>query len=367
MAYPDDEQNGTVGAAGTFRSTNLADPNAANRQVASANGDVVNYLPTKPPIGATSAASREAQITALLPNITIPLPPNPNADARGFVSNVDATLNSNPNTSIANQYKEHKRSLDAANEYLNTSAHMHTMREEIGSKLDSADFLQELSKINHDSPTYEADAAKLFAKFPRAGGAGVQDALNIRQGARANYLHGMAGGGASEFADGSPERDAYEARYHLTKNPIEAKAHAENVQKGEEMIKTSIANGIFDVNDLSWAGGKPVKPEFFNPNGTVNYHAIGLAASKKAGELFGKSALADDKAQKEQFEAAKEIIAQHKGKTLQPDNPAYKSLKAAEAIVARQLRGNPPAATSVPAPAAPVAPAGPVKSASAYF
>lgn len=301
MAYPDDERNGTTAVTPPTQT----DP-----------GSIVNYAP---PVGA--APSREAQIKALLPALPDNLKQLGFPDGNSNPSNILVVPNSAADQRDADfarfgtglpdevhqSFQSHRQALEEADKYLTVAGHIHSMRNDIESKLDSADFLKDFSKIDHTSPTYEQDSAKLFAKYPKAGGPAVQDAVASLHGARANYLQATAPGGADEFGTNTPERAAYVTRFHETKNPQAARAHALNTQKGEEMIKTAVASGLIDPDTdfPKWDGEDKTRPSIYNPDGSVNYHEAGLLAANRASELTGKGATAEAKAAQRAVEILK--------------------------------------------------------------
>lgn len=292
MAYPEDERNGT---------------SALSQQPSQ---DVINYAPPRPPVGALS--TREAQIQALLPALPESLkqfmrPQQPEQNIVVAPNNAShnrdqdfARYGSGLPQEIHDNYTSHKDALGEADKYLTVAAHMQALRNEVEGKLDSADFLKELAQIDHTTPNYDATIAKSLAKFPRASGSAVQDALSSMGNARQVYLAGVAPGGADEFGDGTPERDAYINRLHQTKNPRAARAHAQNVAKGEEMVKTALAAGVLKLDEdfphwnPAWAQNEKARPAIYNADGSVNYHQAGLLAAQRAAD-FGKAAKEEDR------------------------------------------------------------------------
>jgi hypothetical protein len=317
MAYPDDEKFGTQG----FTQTNP-------------NGDIINYAPPRPPVGALP--SREAEIAALLPALpeslkrfaqpqsALPVTTAVDSAARERDANFTNFGTSLPQD-VHENYSQHKNALAEADKYLIVAGHMHNMRNEIESKLDSADFLKELANLKHDDPNFEANTAKLLAKYPLAGGQAVSGAISTLHSARANYLQGTAPGGANEFTAGSPEQTAYINRYHQTKDPRAARAHAQNVQKGEEMVKTAVANGLLDLDKdfPAWDGNPDTRPKVYNDDGSVNYHEVGLLAANRAGELGGKAVTAEARSAK----AAVDLLAKFDSDPVLGRTPEAKELK----------------------------------------
>lgn len=378
MAYPNDEENGANG----FLKTSLADP-TIGRTATSDNGDVVNYAPPRPPIGALP--SREAQIQALLPTLPDSLknfmtPPETSnstfvSDSAARQRDADfARYGTGLPDEVQKSYGDHRAALAEADKYLAVAGHFHNMRNEIESKLDSADFLKGLSSLDHTDPNFESSTAKLLAQYPKAGGQAVTDALSSMHSARANYLQGVAPGGANEFTKGSPEQQTYINTIHQTKDPRAARAAALNTQKGEEMVKVAAAKGLIDPNELfAWDAQKQdyVHPEVFNPDGSVNYHQIGLLAATAEGS--GESRKAQLDVSKNAVAAAEKFLTIHKEEP-DPSDPLFKEWHAANSIIIRSMRapdagerpstmpGNAPAqpaATPAPTPA-------PVKAASDY-
>lgn len=329
MAYPEDEEQGTMG----FLQTS---PTGTTESFA--NGDVVNYAPPRPPVGALN--TREAQITALLPalpeNLKRFMQPQ-NAASAGITVAPD-TASRDRDESFARfgtglpqevhlNFSSHKGALAEADKYLTVAGHIQNMRNEIESKLDSADFLKELAQIDHSTPNFDATTAKLLAKYPRAAGQTVENALQALGRARQTYLAGVAPGGADEFGDGTPEREAYINRLHQTKNPRAARAHANNVAKGEEMIKTALAAGVLKLDEdfpewkPEWAKDSKARPAIYNADGSVNYHQAGLLAAKRAAD-FGKAAKEEDR------DEARDLltIRQFADPDMQESNPDLKTL-----------------------------------------
>lgn len=389
MAFPDDENNGSLG----FLKTNLADPNTAIGSTStSPNGDVTNYAPPRPPVGA--AQSREAQIAALMPalpdslkslgfpngntNPAIVVAPNSASDARDAAF---ARFGTSLPQGVQDTINSHKNALAEADKYLTVAGHIHQMRNEISSKLDSADYLKDLSTLDHMDPNYESKIVALNAKYPNAGGQLVQDALSTLHGARANYLKAVAPGGADEFTAGSPEQQAYISRLQQTKDPQLARAHAENVAKGEDMVRTNAEKGVINPQEMFSldAQGNFKHPEFFNPDHSINYHAVALEAAKNT--AAGESTKAKLKLGTDAVAAAEKFLTIHKEEPdVENDPQLYKDWHAANSILIRSLRATdraggssisstPPAATpsGTPPPAAqPSVTPAPVKNASAY-
>lgn len=381
----DDTVNGTQ--AVTKRDPNdrgVANPNSPGT-VNYANGDVTNYTPpagSTPPIGAASTAAREAQITALMPQLPANLT-NPGADSSGFVSNVapmsdyhpttDTSTGPNPSygplhASVRNHLiqtnpqagqivDDHAAAADSARKQLALTAYVTGLRNDIATKLDSGDFLTHYSQLDHTSPTFESDAAKVFAQFPRATGQAVEDTKNLINSSRKTYVDAMGGGGAAQFQEGSPEAAAYQKAFALHKNPIEAQASANAVQNGEKALQAHIASGVFDPKDLSWdpTTNQPTNPKFWNHDDTVNYSAINAVAAAKTGAILSKAATQRTKeemqTESDRNDAALAILKQHKTPPKDSD-PNYKDYMAAKAFVGARMRGplRTAAASTTPAP-----------------
>lgn len=195
------------------------------------------------------------------------------------------------------EHKQQLQALDEVNRYLSVASAQHALQSELASKADTADFLRKHSKLNPTSPTYTNDRAQLFAEHPRSDGTMVREALNSADNVRQTYLNAVSPGGADEFATGSPEQHAYMTRFRQTQDPIAARAHALNTAKGEEMIKLNVANKLFDVEKdfPAWDGNQETRPKVYNPDGSINYHEIGLLTARRAGEISGKTATAEAK------------------------------------------------------------------------
>jgi hypothetical protein len=350
--YPYDEQ---FGSEGFSRQGDLSNDEPSH------GGDTINYAPSIKPIGANQ--SREDRIAALLPK----LPPsllnlipgaNPN---NGIVVAQDSTAHERDANfarygtglptqedfqraarrdalftklglpqEITDSYAGHKQALAEADKYLAVAGHLHSMRNEISSKLDSADFLKDYSNLDHTDSNFEANTAKLLAKYPMAGGSAVQDAVQAKHSARANYLQGVAPGGADEFGTDTPERTAYINRLAQTKDPRAARAHAQNVQKGEEMIRTAVSKGLLDPNTdfPEWDGNDKTRPKIYNADGTVNYHEASLLAATRAPDAPGG---VNDKSQKQesaQIRTYRDTIASAAKNPAMLDDPTFKALHA---------------------------------------
>lgn len=349
MAYPNDEQNGNEG----FYQQSAA-------QGDTSNGDVINYAPSVTPIG--SRQTREDRLATLLPK----LPPSllnliPGANDNGIVIAHDTAANERDANfarygtglptqvdfqraaqrdalfaklglpqEITDSYAGHKQALAEADKYLSVAGHLHSMRNEISGKLDSADFLKDYANLDHTDSNFEANTAKLLAKYPMASGSAVQDAVQAKHSARTNYLQGVAPGGADEFGTDTPERTAYINRLAQTKDPHAARAHAQNVQKGEEMIRTAVSKGLLDPNTdfPEWDGNDKTRPKIYNADGTVNYHEAALVAAGRAPDAPGGVNDKSQKTEDAQTKTYRNVIEQAAKNPAMLDDPTFKSLHA---------------------------------------
>lgn len=254
------------------------------------------------------------------------------------------------------EYAQQAKALDAVNAHLALATHMHQLQEELASKADTADFLTKHATLNPTSPTYENDVSTLFAQHPRTTGQAVTDALGSARAARSTYMNAVAPGGADEFSAGSPEQHAYITNIRQTNDPMAARAHALNVAKGEEMTKALIAKGLVDpTKDFpTWDGTEQTRPKVYNPDGSINYHEIGMLGATRAGNQEGLAAQKEQKKadeqtyrdslgilnkwnsytddyQKQQAESAEGVIAQH-AKDVVYNYAKYGSIKAPDSV-----------------------------------
>jgi hypothetical protein len=326
--YPDDEQ---FGATAQLTSP-IEDPSRDPLKPIgpTRTPDIINY---RPPASPGAVLSREDELAGLPPSILASL----GQVNSGIVVAPDSASRQRDEyfrlygtalpQGVHESYQQHTAALADADKYLAVSKHFHDMQQEAKSKLDSADFLREAASLDHTDPNYDARLGALFAKYPHANGSIVQDAVTSKHQARANYLQGTAPGGAEEFGVNTPERQAYINRLGQTKDPRAARAHAQNVQKGEEMIKTAVAKGLInlDTDFPSWDGEDASKPAVYNDDGSVNYHQVALLAASRAPDAPGGVNDKADTADMRELKTWQSIINQASKDETWLENPTNKA------------------------------------------
>lgn len=163
--------------------------------------------------------------------------------------------------------------------------------------VESADFAQKVSALDHSDPDYSVKFADLVATHPAAGGKLVDAVVADKQNVRETYLKALDKGGASAYGSKDSPTPAYNAfinTFSNTKDIAQAHAAAELTSKNEAALDDAAKKGLLTEADFpkwndAWKANSANRPAVYNKDGSTNYQAVKKLIASREGAGTGLS------------------------------------------------------------------------------